>query len=81
MQDNLFKLLEKMWLVGAGIGVVCTVYFLILKDSDSALFFFMFFILSSVIFILRRKQRIRQQESLKQRNQAQAISKTKKAGK
>lgn len=77
MQDNLFKLLEKMWLAGAAIGVISCVYFLIIKDSDSALFFFFFFILSSVIYILRRKQRIRQQESLEQRNQANG--KTKKS--
>jgi uncharacterized membrane protein YfcA len=70
MQENLFKLLEKLWLAGAGIGVICCVYFLTQKDNDSALFFFGFFILSSVIYILRRKQRIKHQEYLDQKKKA-----------
>ena len=64
-QNNLFILIERMWLIGALLGVIFTVYFLITKDNDSALFFFGFFILAALLYVLRKGQRKKQEAFLK----------------
>jgi len=58
-QLTTFIFLERLWLVGAMLGVICVVYFIVMKDNDSALFFFGFFVLSSVIYLMRKRQRKR----------------------
>lgn len=58
-QSKTFIFLERLWLIGAIIGVACVIYFLINKDNDSALFFLGFFILSSLIYLMRKRQRTR----------------------
>lgn len=65
-QIKLFKLMERVWLVGVVLGIAGVVYFLIIKDNDSALYFFGFFILSSVLYLLRKKQRKRHESYLEQ---------------
>ncbi len=55
-QIKLFTIMMRMWLVGVFIGIGGTVYFLIIKDNDSAVYFFGFFILSAVLYLLRKKQ-------------------------
>lgn len=62
-QIKIFIFLERLWLIGVAVGIVTCVYFLIQKDSDSALFFFGFFILSSLIYLMRKRQRKRHQET------------------
>jgi uncharacterized membrane protein YfcA len=64
-KNNLFIIIERMWLVGAILGVLITVYFLIIRDNDSALFFFAFFILSSLLYLARKSQRKKQDAYLK----------------
>lgn len=66
-QGKVFVFLERLWLIAAILGVACVVYFLIIKDNDSALFFFGFFILSGILYLLRKRQRVRYQ---KQQNQS-----------
>lgn len=68
-KNNLFIIIERMWLVGAALGVLLTVYFLIIRDNDSALFFFAFFILSSVLYLARKSQRKKQDAYLKNKNE------------
>lgn len=58
-QLRIFVFLERLWLVAAIIGVVCTIYFLVTKDNDSAVFFLGFFILSSLLYLLRKRQRVK----------------------
>jgi uncharacterized membrane protein YfcA len=65
IQNNLFIILERFWLAGALISAACAVYFLIIKDNDSALFFFGLFILSALFYILRKGQRKKQEAYLK----------------
>ena len=67
MEQNVFKFLEKLWLVGGIVGISGCVFFLVKKDNDSALFFFGFFILSAVIYYVRRKQSKKHQEYLDQK--------------
>ena len=52
-----FKLLEMVWLVTALGCAGITVYFLITKDTDSALYFLFVFIIASIMYLLRRYQR------------------------
>lgn len=61
-QTKVYVFLERLWLVAAILGVACVVYFLIVKDNDSALFFFGFFILSALLYILRKRQRVKYQK-------------------
>lgn len=58
--------MELLWLCGAMIGAGAAIYFLITKDSDSALYFVVFFIIASVMYLTRRYQRVNQEK----RNQA-----------
>ena len=58
--NKFFRILEVIWLITA-IGCACiAVYFLIIKDSDSALYFVFVFIIASIMFLLRRHQRVNQ---------------------
>lgn len=66
-QTKIFIFLERLWLVAAILGVVCVVYFLLMKDNDSALFFFGFFILSGLLYLLRKRQRVRHQANIASR--------------
>jgi len=52
--------MELLWLVGAIVGAGLAVYFLIIKDSDSALYFVFFFIIASIMYLTRRYQRVNQ---------------------
>jgi hypothetical protein len=67
-QSKIYVFLERLWLVAAILGVGCVVYFLIVKDNDSALFFFGFFIISGLLYILRKRQRIKYQKYLNNDN-------------
>lgn len=65
-QHKIHVFLERLWLVSTILGVVCMAYFLITKDSDSALFFFGFFILSGLFYILRKRQRVKYEAKINQ---------------
>lgn len=65
IQNKTFIFLERLWLIGVIIGICLVVYFLIMKDNDSALFFFGFFILASLIYLMRKRQRQKHQAYLK----------------
>jgi hypothetical protein len=64
-QSKVYVFLERLWLAAAALGVICVVYFLIMKDNDSALFFFGFFVLSGLLYLLRKRQRVKYQKHLK----------------
>lgn len=55
--SKFFKILEIIWLIIALVCAGITVYFLILKDTDSALYFIFVFIIASIMYLLRRYQR------------------------
>jgi len=63
-QSKVYIFLERLWLVAAILGIACVVYFLIMKDNDSALFFFGFFVLSALLYLLRKRQRVKYQKFL-----------------
>jgi len=62
--DNrkIFKALEFLWLFTAAIGVIATVYFIVIKDTDSAMYFFFVFLIGAVMFLVRRYQGKKQEE-------------------
>lgn len=64
--NKLFKILETIWLITALGCAAISVYFLITKDTDSALYFVFIFVISSIMYLLRRYQR-KGQEKLNQR--------------
>ncbi|MBI3519995.1 MAG: hypothetical protein HY062_11640 [Bacteroidetes bacterium] len=55
--NKFFKILEIVWLITALGCAAVTVYFLIIKDNDSALYFVFVFIIASIMYLLRRYQR------------------------
>jgi LPXTG-motif cell wall-anchored protein len=63
-QIRIFVILERMWLFAALIGIAATIYFLVIKDNDSALFFLGFFILSGLLYLLRKRQRVKHESYL-----------------
>jgi hypothetical protein len=64
-QGKVYVFLERLWLAAALLGVGCVIYFLIIKDNDSALFFLGFFILSGLLYIMRKRQRVRYQKQMR----------------
>lgn len=60
-QRKIFKALELIWLFCAAISVGITIYFLIIKDTDSALYFLFMFFISGIMYLLRKYQRKRQE--------------------
>jgi hypothetical protein len=55
--SKFFKILEIIWLITALGCAAITVYFLIIRDTDSALYFVFVFIIASIMYLLRRYQR------------------------
>jgi uncharacterized membrane protein YfcA len=55
--SKFFKVLEIIWLIAALVCAGISVYFLIIKDTDSALYFVFVFIIASIMYLLRRYQR------------------------
>ncbi|MES2761431.1 MAG: DUF6526 family protein [Bacteroidota bacterium] len=55
--SKFFRVLEIIWLIVALLCAGIAVYFLIIKDTDSALYFVFVFIISSIMYLLRRYQR------------------------
>jgi preprotein translocase subunit YajC len=55
--SKFFKILEIIWLITALLCAGIAVYFLIIKDNDSALYFTFVFIIASIMYLLRRYQR------------------------
>lgn len=55
--SKFFKILEIIWLIIALLCAGVAVYFLIIKDNDSALYFVFVFIIASIMYLLRRYQR------------------------
>ena len=64
-QRKIFRALEYIWIFSAALSVGITVYFLVIKDNDSALYFFFMFLISGVMFLLRRYQRKKQEQGYK----------------
>ena len=64
--NTFFRFMELLWLTGAVIGAGAAIYFLIIKDSDSAVYFVCFFVIASIMYLTRRYQRVNQDK----RNQA-----------
>ncbi len=62
--NKFFRILEIIWLITAIGCAAIAVYFLIIKDSDSALYFVFVFIIASIMYLLRRHQRINQNKVL-----------------
>ena len=52
-----FKILEMVWLVTALVCAGIAVFFLIKKDTESAMYFIFVFIIASIMYLLRRYQR------------------------
>lgn len=61
-QRKIFKILEMIWLVSAGLAVIVTIYFLVCKDTDGALYFFFMFLIASAMYLVRKYQRKKQEE-------------------
>ncbi len=66
--NKIFKTLEIVWLITAIGCAAIAIYFLITKDTDSALYFSFIFLIASIMFLLRRYQR-KNQQKVNQHNQ------------
>ena len=56
-----FTLIELLTVM-AIIAIALTVYFIIMKDTDSALYFFFVFLIGAVMYLIRRYQRRNQEK-------------------
>lgn len=57
--NKVFRVLEILWLVMGGVGIVLAAYFILEKDRQGALFFIIFTLVSGIMFSVRRRQRKR----------------------
>lgn len=64
-QLKIYVFLERLWMVACILGIALTVYFLVIKDNDSAVFFLGFFILSGLLYLMRKRQRVRFEKHLR----------------
>lgn len=55
--NKFFRILEIIWLIVAISCVLISVYFLIIKDTDSALYFIFVFVIAGIMYLLRKHQR------------------------
>ncbi len=55
--NKFFRILEIIWLIVAIACVLISVYFLIIKDTDSALYFIFVFVIAGIMYLLRKHQR------------------------
>ena len=69
IQNNLFLIIERLWLLSAISGIALTLYLLIRKDYEGAFFFTGFFVLSGSLFTLRKSQRKKQEAFLKEKDE------------
>ncbi len=60
--NKLFKTLEIVWLITAIACAGIAIYFLITKDTDSALYFSFIFLIASIMYLLRKHQRKTQEK-------------------
>ena len=65
--NKFFRVMEIIWLITAIVCVVISVYFLIIKDTDSALYFVFVFIIAAIMYLLRKHQR-KTQEKVNEHN-------------
>jgi len=69
--EQLFKILTVFWFWAAIASAIATGYFLVQKDTDSALFFLFAFVISVIQFLLRRYQRKKRDQYLASQQQNQ----------
>lgn len=55
--SKFFRILEIVWLITSLGCAGIAVYFLIIKDNDSALYFTFVFLITAIMYLLRRYQR------------------------
>lgn len=60
--NKFFRILEIIWLLTAIACAIISVYFLINKDTDSALYFVFVFIIAGIMYLLRKHQRNTQEK-------------------
>ena len=60
--NKFFKILEITWLITAILCACISVYFLITKETDSALYFIFVFIIAGIMYLLRKHQRTTQEK-------------------
>jgi len=55
--NKIFRILEIFWMAMACIGIVASIYFLVVGDSRSSIFFLIFTLVSGIIYMIRKRQR------------------------
>ena len=55
--NKMFRILEIIWLVMAGIGIVMCAYFIVIHDNQGAIYFLIFTFISGIIYSIRKRQR------------------------
>lgn len=71
MKDEykMYLFMERMWLFASVLSVLICIYFIVIKDLDSALYFLALFIISGLFYVLRKTQRKKKEKSVKQKNE------------
>lgn len=63
--NKMFKVLEIIWLILGAIGILLCVYFIVMKDNQSAIYFIIFTLICGVMYSVRKKQRLRYESNQK----------------
>ncbi len=53
----MFRILEIIWLIMAGIGVLMCAYFIAMKDNEGAIYFLVFTAVCGIMYSVRKRQR------------------------
>jgi len=55
--NKMFRILEIIWLVMGGIGVIMCAYFITMKDNEGAIYFLVFTAVCGIMYSVRKRQR------------------------
>jgi hypothetical protein len=66
--NKTFRILEIVWLFMGCVGLIMTIYSLIIRDNKGAIYFLVFFLACGLMYAVRRKQRIKYEAYEKKKN-------------
>ncbi len=66
---KLFKVLEIIWLVMGGIGVIMCAYSILTKDNQGSVYFLVFTLVCGIMYAVRKRQRIKFEKNQQQQQE------------
>lgn len=66
---KIYLFMERMWLFASILSVLICIYFIVIKDLDSALYFLGLFLISGLFYVLRKTQRKKKEKTINKKTE------------